>query len=154
MELNSHVYEATTAIQPDREVDVLVDILQKLGDPEDVLQPLVAYKKSQQAGYSFNPMHILQALYLNVSRGIGHLILALGYIVIISFGSLTVFKLISPSHTGLFFKNGHWFAFGYISRLPGGLTESLGDWFIVVVLIIAAIFYFLNTYLLRFMKKE
>ena len=154
MELNSHVYEATHKGVPGNEVDVLVDVLEKLGAPEVVLQPAVAYKKIQQAGRSFNPKHVLQALYLNISNGVGFFIMAIIYLLILSFGSLAIIKVISPTHTGLFFKGGHWFAFGYISGTPDGLTELLGNWFIVTVLALMGLFYFLNTLLFRLLKKK
>jgi hypothetical protein len=154
MELNSHVYEATHKGLAGNEVDILVDALEKLGAPEVVLQPAVAYKKVQQAGSSFNPWHILQALYLNISNGAGFFIMAIIYLVTLAFGSLAVIKVISPTHTGLFLKDGHWFAFGYISNLPSGLTELLGNWFIVTVLVLMGIFYFLNTLLFRLLKRK
>ncbi|MCQ6960124.1 hypothetical protein [Mucilaginibacter aquariorum] len=154
MELNSHVYEATHCGVAGNEVDILVDALHKLGAPELVLQPAIAYKKVQQAGRSFNPKHILQALYLNVANGAGFFVIGIIYLLILAFGSLAIIKLISPTHTGLFVQNGHWFAFGYTSDLPDGLIELLGNWFIAVVIALMGIFYFLNTLLFRLLKKR
>ena len=154
MELNSHVYEATHRGVPGNEVDVLVDALDKLGAPEVVLQPVVAYKKVQQAGRSFSPKHILQALYLNIANGVGFFVIGIVYLLILAFGSLAIIKLVSPRHTGLFLQNGHWFAFGYTSRLPDGVTELLGNWFIIIVILIMGIFYFLNTLMFRLLKKK
>src|SRR5260370_13815882 len=117
MELNSHVYEATHTALTENEIDVLVDALEKLGAPEEVMQPAISYKKAKQATRTFNPKHILQALYLNIFNGVGYFIMALVYLFIIAFGSLIVLKLIYPSHTGLFVGAGHFFA-GYTTRLP------------------------------------
>lgn len=78
MELNSHIYEATHSDTPSTEVEVLVDTIEKLGPPEETLQPVVAHKKNQQALRSFNPGHIIQALYLNISNGIGYVIMVAG----------------------------------------------------------------------------
>jgi hypothetical protein len=154
MELNSHIYEATHMAPPAIEVDTLVNTLEKLGAPEVVLQPAVAYKKIQQAGRSFNPVHIFQALYLNISNGVGFLVMGVIYLLTFAFGSLAVIKVISPVHTGLFLKGGQFFAFGYTHDLPPGLIELLGDWFIVAVLVLMGIFYFLNTLLFRLLKKK
>jgi hypothetical protein len=74
--------------------------------------------------------------------------------LIVAFGTLIVFKLIYPQHTGLFIREGHSFAFGFISELPGGLTELLGNWFIPVVAVLMVVFYFLNTLLFRLLKRK
>ena len=154
MELNSHVYEATHSASAENEINVLVDALQKLGAPEEVLQPVVAHKKAQQAGRSFNPRHIIQALYLNISNGAGYFIFAMIYLLIVAFGFLIVIKLISPAHTGLFIKDDHFFAFGYTTNLPDHITELLGNWFIITVITLMAAFYFLNTLLFRLLKGK
>ncbi|MES2418447.1 MAG: hypothetical protein V4541_09680 [Bacteroidota bacterium] len=154
MELNSHVYEATHRGTLGSEVDVLVDVLDKLGAPEVALQPAVAYKKVQQAGRSFNPKHILQALYLNITNGIGFFVIGFIYLLILAFGLLAIIKVVSPAHTGLFMHNGHWFVFGYTSDLPSNLVELLGNWFIAVVIALMGVFYFLNTLLFRLLKKR
>jgi hypothetical protein len=154
MEINSHVYEATHTALPENEIDVLMDTFEKLGAPEEVLQPLVAYKKIQQATRSFNPKHIIQALYLNIFNGIGYFILAMVYLLILALGSLIVIKLISPSHTGLFVKDDHFFVFGYTTNLPAGVNELLGNWFIITVIVLMTLFYFLNTLLFRLLKGK
>ena len=153
MELNSHVYEATHTAQPENEIDVLVEALEKLGAPEEVLQPAVADKKAKQATRTFNPKHVMQALYLNIFNGTGYLIMALFYLLIFSFGSLIFLKLIYPSHTGLFAGAGHFFA-GYTTKVPAGAYELLGNWFIITVVILMILFYFLNTLLFRLLKKK
>jgi uncharacterized membrane protein len=153
MELNSHVYEATHTALPENEIDVLVDALEKLGAPEEVLQPAIAYKKAKQATRTFNPKHILQALYLNIFNGIGYFIIALVYLFIIAFGSLVVLKLIYPANTGFFVGAGHFFA-GYTTRLPAGVNELLGNWFIITVILLMILFYFLNTLLFRLLKRK
>ncbi|TWJ01434.1 putative membrane protein [Mucilaginibacter frigoritolerans] len=154
MEVNSHIYEATQNTTPQTEVEVLVNALQNFGAPEEVLQPLVADKKVKQATRTFNPRHIIQALYLNISNGIGFVLVAILYLSITAFGILIIAKLIYPNHTGLFIGNGHLFAFGFISDLPNNAAELLGNWFIPVVAILIVIFYFLNTLLFRLLKRK
>jgi len=153
MELNSHIYEATHMATPQTEVDILVDTIEKLGPPEETLQPVVAHKKTQQAIRSFNPGHVIQALYLNFSNGVGYVILSCIYLLITAMGILVVLKLISPSHTGLFMYNGHFLAFGFTTVLRAGNSELLGSWFIPTVFAIMVILYFLNTFLFRLLKK-
>ncbi|SDT60083.1 hypothetical protein SAMN05216490_4253 [Mucilaginibacter mallensis] len=154
MEFNSHIYEATHTATPENEVDVLMDTLDKLGAPEVVLQPTVAHKKVRQAARSFNPKHVIQAIYLNIFNGLGYFILGLIYLLILAFGSLAIIKLVAPDHTGFFVKDGHYFVFGYTSNLPSGTTEVLGDWFISTVIILMCMFYFFNTLLFRLLKGK
>ena len=153
MEFNSHVYEATYAAPPDKEIEILVDALDKLGAPEVVLQPVVAYKKVQQATRSFNPRHVLQALYLNIFNGVGYFFIGIVYLLIACFGLLAVVKMIAPAHTGLF-VGGHVFALGYTSHLSGGVAELLGNWFIATVITLMGISYYLNTLLFRVLKRK
>ncbi len=154
MELNSHVYEATNNIAADKEVEVLIDVLERLGAPEEMLQPVIADKKIKQASRSFNPKHVLQALYLNASSGLGYLTLTLVYVLIVAFGSLIILKLLFAGNTGLFLKNGEFKVFGFTTNVPAGSSEVLGYWFIPVVIMIMLVAYFLNTSLLRLLKKR
>jgi uncharacterized membrane protein len=153
MELNSHIYEATHEVTAENEIDVLVDTLQKLGDPEEILKPAVAYHKAQQAGRTFNPKHIIQALSLNIFNGVAYVIIAIVYLLILASGSLIVLKLIYPSHTGLFAGSGRFF-FGYSTQTQAGTNELLGSWFIITMVGLMLLFYFLNTLLFRLLKKK
>jgi uncharacterized membrane protein len=153
MELNSHVYEATSGVSPEKEVDVLMDALEKLGAPEEVLQPIIADKKLRQASRSFNPKHVLQAMYLNISNGIVYLLLTLVYILIIAFGALVGFKIIFAANTGLFLNRGRFVVFGFTDKVSAGTTEVLGNLFFPVVIGLMVAAYFANTLLLRFIKK-
>lgn len=154
MEINSHIYEATQGAPAENEIVLLVDTLEKLGAPEEVLQPLVANKKVLQATRSFRPAHIIQALYLNVNNGIAFIVFAVVYLLIIALIVLIPLKLISPEHTGLFIRNDHFFGFGYVTELKPGLTELLGNSFIVVVIFLMGAFYFLNTLLFRLLRRK
>lgn len=154
MEINSHIYEATHGVLANHEVEQLLDTLEKLGAPEEVLQPLVANKKVVQATKSFRPRHIMQALYLNINNGAGFIIFGVIYLLIIMLGILIPLKLIYPEKTGLFIRNDHFFGFGYVTELKPGLTELLGNWFILVIVFLMGAFYFLNTLLFRLLRKE
>jgi len=154
MEINSHIFEATSGAPAESEITILLDTLEKLGAPEEVLQPLVAYKKTQQATRTFNPVHIIQAMRLNIANGAAYAILAFFYLLSVSFCILIILKIIYPSHTGLFMQNGKLVAFGFTTELRSGLHELLGQLFIPVVILLMGALYFLNTLLFRLLKKE
>jgi uncharacterized membrane protein len=153
MELNSHIYEATHQTSAKNEVDTLVDTLESLGDPSEILKPQVAFRKARQAGRSFNPKHIFQALYLNLYNGGAYLLIAALYLLTVSFALLVIIKMIAPEHTGLFLNNGHPFAYGYTSANTSGLSELLGYWFIPMNAAFATLLYLLTTLIFRLRKK-
>jgi hypothetical protein len=60
MEINSHIYESLQNKKNENEIELTLDIIERLGIPEEVLKPLVADKKLEQATKTFNPIHILK----------------------------------------------------------------------------------------------
>ncbi|MGJ1422114.1 HAAS signaling domain-containing protein [Sphingobacterium spiritivorum] len=153
LEINSHIYEsiADPAAIEKGEVERLLDVLEKLGQPEIFLKPLVAEKKLEEATKSFNPFHILKALILNIGNGISYVIFTLLYLLLFGFIFLIGAKLVDPENVGFFFKPNEIFILGYYRE--NGISylqyEQLGHWFIPAMLLLALIFYVLITLLLR-----
>lgn len=58
LEFNSHIYEALQVDPDTKEEEKLVTITDKLGEPKEVLKPLIAEKKLIQATNTFNPIHV------------------------------------------------------------------------------------------------
>lgn len=152
LEFNSHIYEGLQRQKNETEIDNLLDVLDKLGVPEEVLKPLVADKKLEQATKTFNPLHIIKALVLNITNGISYLIFFFLYLFLFGFVYLIFAKLVNPNEVGLFFQNGSFVVMGKISPEIKGITvftEVLGNWFIPVMLLSIIVFYFMITYLLK-----
>lgn len=157
MELNSHIYEGMSNTTKENEIENLVDLTEKLGAPEEILKPLVAQKKLEQATKTFNPIHIFKALLLNISNGVAYIFFALLYLVLFGFVFLIIAKINNPDNVGLFFKNGTFYLLGtrQTSTLQElGLTEVLGNWFIPVMLFCIIVLYILITLLLRLKRKK
>jgi len=156
LEINSHIYEGLQQNKHNDEIDRLLDILDKLGVPDEVLKPLVADKKMEQATRSFNPWHMLKALVLNITNGISYLVFFVLYLMLFGFVFLIYSKLTKPVETGLFFDGNHFQALGRISPeyLEGTTThELLGHWFIPAMLVAIVLFYILITLLIRIKRK-
>lgn len=147
MEINSHIFEAIQHKDQANEIDALLDILEKLGTPEEVLKPLVADKKLEQATRTFNPIHIFKALLLNISNGISYLIFFILYVLLLGFVILIYFKIKTPDEVGLFHSATGETVLG-MSRGHYS-TELLGNWFIPVMLLLIVVFYLLITVVLR-----
>ncbi len=152
MEFNSHIYEGMKNANKTNEFDSLLIVLEKLGAPEEVLKPLVADKKMEQATRTFNPIHIFQALILNIANGISYIIFGILYFFLF-IGLLLVFiKIFLPAKTGLFYKENEYLIFGFTDN--SNAIEILGNWFIPVVLASVTVLYFSITLLLRLKRKN
>lgn len=65
MELNSHIFESISKTEnPASEISNLLNVLDKIGVPNDVLKPLVAEKKLNQAIRTFNPIQCFSGNYI------------------------------------------------------------------------------------------
>ncbi len=154
MELNSHIFEAIQHKDKTNEIDSLLDILEKLGPPEEVLKPLVADKKLEQATKTFNPIHVFKALVLNITNGISYIIFLVLYLMLFGFVFLIIAKLINPSGVGLFYRDSSFVVLGVASDKDlEGLREILGFWFIPIMLFAIVLFYILITALLKLKKS-
>jgi uncharacterized membrane protein len=153
MEFNSHIFEAIQQKNGINEIDLLLDVLEKLGIPEEVLKPLVADKKLEQATKTFNPIHVFKALVLNFTNGITYIIFFFLYLLLFGFVFLIFAKIANPSEVGLFYKDSSFMVLGLSNNTNQvGIKEFLGNWFIPVMLVSTVAFYFLITLLLKFKK--
>ena len=156
LEFNSHIYEGLARKNKGNETNQLLDILDKLGEPEEVLKPLIADKKLEQATRTFNPIHLFKALTLNITNGVSYLFFGILYIALLGFVFLIYAKLRNPEHVGLFFKNDSFMAIG---RLNDGylknpnISEVLGNWFIPAMIIAILVSYIIITLLLKFKRS-
>ena len=148
LEFNSHIYESMQGSNKESEIDSLLDVLQKLGAPEEVLTQLVADKKLEQATRTFNPAHIFKALALNISNGISYTIFIILYLIL-GIGVFSVgAKIFYPDKVGFYVYEKGW-SIG-IGENSG--TEVLGNWFIPVMLGVLLVFYILTTLMLRLIR--
>jgi len=158
MEFNSHIFEAIQHKNEANELDSLLDIIEKLGSPEEVLKPLVADKKLEQATKTFNPVHVFNALVLNFTNGISYILFSILYLFLFGFVVLILAKIVNPSLVGLFMKKDSlsFFVLGIFNpqdMAKNQVTDVLGNWFIPVMFLSIIIFYFIITLLLKFKKS-
>lgn len=154
MEMNSHIYESISKDSDENnELKNLINTLDKIGIPNDVLKPLIAEKKLNQATRTFNPIYIFEALILNFSNGIIYFIFFILYLFLFSFIILIFSKLLFPNNVGFFYKKGEIFQYGgFIQNQDLQNYEVLGNWFIPATILLGVIFYFLITILLKLKK--
>jgi len=158
MEFNSHIFEAIQHKKDKNEIDTLLDIIDKLGIPEEVLKPLIADKKLEQATKTFNPVHVFKALVMNFTNGISYVFFFVLYLFLFGFVFLIFAKILNPSLVGLYMKKDSFsvFVLGIVDpddQIKNQTHEVLGNWFIPVMLLSIVFFYFLITLLLKFKKS-
>lgn len=155
MELNSHIYESLNQSGDHRdEVKNLTNTLSKIGIPNEVLKPLIAEKKLNQATKTFNPVHIFQALILNFSYGIIYFVFFILYLFLFSFVALIFGKIFFPDHVGFYYKRGEIIQYGgFLTNKNIQQYEILGNWFIPTTIVLGMTFYFLITLLLKLKKS-
>lgn len=155
MELNSHIFESISKINnEENEVKILLDTLDKIGIPSEILKPLIAERKLNQATKTFNPIHIFQALILNFSYGIIYFIFFILYLFLFSFVVLIFAKMFYPNNVGFYYKKGEIFQYGgFLQDKNIQQYEILGIWFIPVTILLGVLFYFLISLLLKLKKS-
>ena len=165
LEINSHIYEYLSANGTKDEMETLLNVLERLGAPEETLKEIVASKKIGQATLTFNPKHLLQALALNLTNGVIYIVLFVLFLLEIAFPILIVMKIMYPDRVGLYTKSNGGFLYGYVSQAASGgisvgfsdhaeRTEILGSWFIPVTLLVGLLIYTGIILLLKVVKKN
>lgn len=148
LEIESHIYESLQKSSSENEMDTLVSTLEKLGEPEAFLVEMVADRKVKEAARTANPLHLIQALRLNISKGISYVFFAILFLLTFCFTLLIPLKLIFPDNIGYFESSSGQFSFGYFSNIEG-FTELLGWWFLPLVMIVVVFLYFSIVFSLR-----
>ncbi|BFM44543.1 hypothetical protein CFS9_31840 [Flavobacterium sp. CFS9] len=154
MEFNSHIFEAIQHKNETNELDSLLDSIEKLGSPEEVLKPLIADKKLEQATKTFNPVHVFKALALNFTNGISYIIFSVLYLFLFGFVFLIFAKILNPSQVGLYMQKESFsvFVLGIMTpedQIKNQAYEALGQLFIPVMLSLTLFSYFIITLLLK-----
>lgn len=152
LEINSHIYEYIQDHADRDELENLLNVLERLGLPEETLKEYVAAKKIDQAVKTLNPKHLIQALYLNIRNGLIYIFLSILGLFFCCFLLLIVFKIIYPENVGLFTGQGT-FMLGHTTS-PEKMNEVLGYWFIPAMILASALLYFIIVFILKILKKQ
>jgi uncharacterized membrane protein len=152
MEINSYIFEYLEANKEVDQMNSLLNILERLGAPEETLKEFVASKKVKQAVKTFNPIFLVQALYLNIKNGFIYSVLSVLFLIIFTLPFLVILKLIYPKSVGCYVGE-HSFYFGFIDE-HANTVEILGNGFIPVVILMGLILYYAIILTLKFKNKQ
>ncbi|MBL0144395.1 MAG: hypothetical protein IPP48_00065 [Chitinophagaceae bacterium] len=130
----------------------MLNVIDRLGLPEETLKEYVASKKITQAIKSLNPKILLQALFLNIRNGFIYIFLSLLFILLICFPILIILKIIYPKTVGCFVGKGTFYL--GINNGQSNYTEVLGNGFIPILILVAGILYFSIIVILKLIKQK
>ena len=153
MEFNSHIYESIQLKNSKSEINNLLNAIDKLGTPNEVLKPLIADRILNKATWSFKPNDIFYALYLNIGNGISYLIFGALYLLLGIFTLYISLEIFSPSYMGLFIGDNPFFLVSSDEATTYGLNEFLANWFIPLMGLLNIALYFIITIALSFKKN-
>ena len=152
LEINSHIYEYLEDHKTKDEMENLLNVLEKLGPPEETFKEQIAALKINQAVKTFNPKTLVEALFLNLQNGLVYILLTILFLFLLCFPLLIILKLIHPNHVGYFLQEGK-VVFGFLSDTKN-TTELLGNWFMPIALGITIVLYFTIIIILKTLKKN
>jgi hypothetical protein len=151
MEINSHIYEHLQQHSSEDELNLLLNILERMGEPEESLKEVVALRKIDQAVKTFNPKHLVMALLLNIRNGLVYSILSIMLLLFLTSMLLVILKIFFPADTGYFVRDDE-HHFGFIMGDKG--AETMGLWFIPLMLCLAVLFYGIIIFSLRMIRRK
>ncbi len=151
LEINSYIYEYLQDHSSNDELESLLNIIERIGAPEETLKEVIATKKLKQAAQTFQLKHLLQALLLNLSNGVIYVILSILTLLLVAFPIMITLKLIYPADTGYFVGGGQ-HDFGFIRGDKG--EEVMGSWFIPLMIAGCLLLYVFIILLIKVIEKN
>lgn len=156
LELKSHLYESFEEDKEQSESNRMLNAIERFGDPDEFLKPIIADKLLTDASKSFNPKSIFLGIYYNLYGGITRFLLAIvlwaGYLTAFFLSALAVLKIFFPQRTGLFYSNKGVYYLGFMDSGAG--KDVLSYYFIPIALLISAALFWSLTKLLRLIIKK
>lgn len=157
LEIQDHLYESFKLEKGDSEAERLLNAIDKIGNPEEFIKPMIAEKLLTEASRTLNPKTIISGLYYNVRTGTKKLffslLFGLGYFISFVCGLMVILKILFPETSGLLIhRNGGW-ALGIIDEVKDIKEDILGFWIIPIGIILAVFIYWGLSRLLKRLSK-
>jgi uncharacterized membrane protein len=157
LEIQDHLLESFQNEKEDKEAVKLLNAIEKMGEPEEYLKPMVADKLLTKASNTMSPLIILKGLYYYLYGGIKRFIVSLsfimGYILALCFLVIAILKFFIPNSTGLFLYPDGDLKFG-LDINAAAAKEILGYWIVPIGIGLSSLTYFILTRFLRSLKSK
>lgn len=150
LEILSHLYESTAQGQGDTEEFRLIDAIERLGAPEEYLEPLISDILLNQKIANGYPLAVLQSLIASAKQGAFHtlatLVLGMGYFWIIMIFIMSVMHIGNPD-VGIWYYETGGLSLSF-SAQPDGIQWQ-PKWFSLIGITSSAFAYWTLNKLLR-----
>ncbi|MCK5148065.1 hypothetical protein KAR48_15015 [bacterium] len=144
-ELQGHLAESISESRAQREPDCVQEAIERLGDPEDYLKPMITERLLDHASGNYSLRSVILAFIYSFSSGLSRfiisLILSLGYITAFTLGLTGIANIFIPDKAGLFISPNEFPSLGIINNPSLYGTDILGFWFTPLSIIIAILMY-------------
>ncbi len=156
LEISDHLFESFNREQGPNEAERLLNAIDKMGDPEEYIKPMVGDRLLFSASRTMNPKTIINSLYYNISGGIKQFLLSLsfsiGYLFAFILVIMSILKIFLPENIGIFIsEEGH-----LLAGVIGGTevkTDILGYWSIPIGIFTAVVVCLLLTKTLKVIRR-
>lgn len=158
LEIKSHLLESFSQDLAESEEEKLLNAIDRLGDPEIFLRPLIADKYMTRASRTLSPKDVVKGLYFSLFTGIKKalisFLLGLGYVLVFVLGAMAVLKPIFPNHVGVLLFNDGSMTAGMSFNASGVKIDYLGYWVIPVAACLFILLYIGLTKYLRIVRRS
>ncbi|MBI2419078.1 MAG: hypothetical protein HYV28_14495 [Ignavibacteriales bacterium] len=156
-EISNHIFDSMESSKKDTELDRLLDAIDRLGDPEVFLKPMIADYQVEYATATFKPLDVFRAIIENLGAGFARSlkfsVFGILYLTLFTFAILFVCKIFLPHNTGLFYSENGFQAFGIIAGTKGA-NEVLGYWLMPIAMAGCVLDYLLITLIMKITAKR
>lgn len=156
LEIQDHLLESFKQETGNNEAEKLLNAIDKLGDPEEYLRPMIADRLLSSASSTMNPKTVFKGLYYDLFGDIKSFLLSLafslGYLAAFVFAVLSILKIFFPGNIGFFINE----TGGILIGIIGGellKTDILGYWNVPLGLLVSSIIYLVLTRNLKVVKR-
>jgi uncharacterized membrane protein len=155
LEILSHLYESASNGTGESEEVRLINAIERLGDPDDYLTPLVADILLQQKTKKGYPFAILESVLVTSSRGLLHMliIMVLGFAY---FHTMMIFVMaimhIGNPDVGLWLYDSGGYALSF--EVQEGGVQWLPKWFSLIGIVVSLSAYWLLNKILAWLVKK
>jgi hypothetical protein len=159
-ELKIHLHDSIRHDDAEEESVRVLNATEKLGRPEEYLEPIVTDRMIEEGSNTYNPRWIVKGLGRTLTRGVKKTVLGLlfgvGYLLAVVVFGLGLLKPFFPGHVGLFYDPGdetQRIVLGFLEQ-TAGMTEVLGYWVIPLSLATGGLMYVGLTKMLVLLRQS
>lgn len=158
LEIKGHLLESYQSETAGGEAERLLNAIERLGEPESYIKPMLAERLLSSASRSLRPKYVLKGLYYHFVGGarkvLAGVVFAVGYLLVFVLALIGVLKIFFPRHVGLFLYEQGGALLGMDVKPEHVRTEVLGYWIIPICLGLAFALYVGLTKFLKVLRKK